>query len=99
MLPIRFRLRGLMILVALVAVGLWVAMIISRISTLVTTLLSESGVVISPYFYVVLALSVLALVLITGGVLGLIIRTRAVLRASSRRPDRIPPNLRARRAT
>jgi hypothetical protein len=87
----RFRLRSLMILIVLVAVGLWVAVTISRIWTAVSMLQNESGGVLKPA-YVILVLAVItALSLIVVGVIALALRIRRVLRASSRGSRRTWP--------
>jgi hypothetical protein len=84
---IRFRLRSVMILVALIAVGLWVAITVARVCAAMVMLLSESVVVVQPAYLIMVLAVVAALFLITVGVISFVFRLRAILRNSSQRFD------------
>jgi hypothetical protein len=88
-LTIRFRLRSVMILVALIAVGLWVAITVARVCAAMVMLLSESVVVVQPAYLIMVLAVVAALFLITVGVISFVFRLRAILRNSSQRFDHV----------
>jgi hypothetical protein len=87
----RFRLRSLLIVVAVVAVGLGVAVMIARIWTVVFLLQSESVAFLGPA-YAIMALAIMtALFLIVIGFVLLAVRLRRVLRPSSFESGRTRP--------
>ena len=69
MLTIRFRLRSVMILVALIAGGLWVAITEARVCAAMVMLSSESVVVVQPAYVIMVLAVVAALSLIAVGVI------------------------------
>jgi hypothetical protein len=80
-----FRLRSLMLLVALTAIGLWVAIEISQIGSAMLMTLGESTVV-ALLAYAILVLGVItALSLVVSAVIGVALCLRVVLRDSSQR--------------
>ena len=84
----RFRLRSLMILVALAAIGSWVAMTAWRYWTAVSMLQSEPNPALLPYYAVLVLAVIVAPSLVIIGVIGLAVRLRAVLRTTSPGPTR-----------
>ena len=82
-LMIRFKLRSVMILVALIAGGLWVAITAARVCAAMVMLSSESVVVVQPAYVIMVLAVIAALSLITGGVISFLFRLRAILRKSS----------------
>jgi hypothetical protein len=77
-----------MIFVALAAIGSWVAMTAWRYWTAVSMLQSESNPALLPYYAMLVLAVIVALSLILIGVIGLVVRLRAVLRATSPGPSR-----------
>jgi hypothetical protein len=92
MLTKRFHLRSVMILVASVAVGLWVAITAARVFAAMVMLSSESVVVVLPTYLIMVSAVVAALSLIAFGVISFVFRLRAILCNSSQRLDHGRPN-------
>jgi hypothetical protein len=89
----RFRLRSLMIFVALAAIGSWVAVMAWRYWTAISMVQSEPNPALLPYYAVTVLAVIVSLSLISIGVISFAVRLRAVLRATSRRPSRTRSNL------
>jgi hypothetical protein len=72
-----------MILVVLIAGGLWVAITAAQVCAAIVMLSSESVVVLQPGYAIVVSAVVAALSLITIGVISFLFRLRAILLKSS----------------
>ena len=83
----RFHLSSVIILVALIAVGLWVAITAARICTAMVALSSESVVVVQPAYLIMVLAVVAALSLIAFGVISFVFRLRAITQTRLR--DRV----------
>jgi hypothetical protein len=89
----RFRLRSLIVFVALAAIGSWIASTAWRYWNAVSALQDTPSPNLVP-FYVALVLSVVvALSLIVIGIVGLAIRLRTLYRATSPGQGRTRPEL------